>query len=81
MNVAGQFAGRFANNGERVKLEDALGQTILDFKYSDNWYDSTDGKGSSLTINDPMNPDLQSWNNKDAWSPSLSVNGSPGTDE
>ena len=81
VNIAGQFAGRFANNGERIRLEDALGQTILDFKYSDDWYNSTDGYGYSLTINDPANSDLQSWNNKEAWSPSLSVNGSPGTDE
>ena len=81
VNIAGQFSGRLANNGNRIRLEDALGQTILDFRYKDGWYDSTDGQGYSLTINDPTDPNTLNWNNKDAWSPSLRANGSPGTDE
>ncbi|MHC4693891.1 MAG: lamin tail domain-containing protein [Planctomycetota bacterium] len=51
--TAGSYTGSLANNGERIKLEDATGQTILDFEYKDGWYSITDGEGFSLTIIDP----------------------------
>jgi len=50
VNIAGVYTGSLANNGERIKLEDAIGQTILDFKYEDGWRSITDGDGFSLTI-------------------------------
>jgi hypothetical protein len=80
INIAGQYTGRLANNGERVKLQDAIGQTILDFKYEDNWYDGTDGQGLSLTIVDSANSDPNSWSEKEAWRASNVVGGSPGKD-
>ncbi len=80
-NVAGQYTGQLANNGERIRLEDAIGGTILDFKYKDSWYDGTDGQGLSLTIRDPANPDIQSWDNKSAWRQSNIIGGSPGRDD
>ncbi|MHC4640875.1 MAG: lamin tail domain-containing protein, partial [Planctomycetota bacterium] len=58
VNVAGQYAGRLANDGERIKLEDAIGRTILDFKYEDGWRSLTDGDGFSLTIIDPTDKAL-----------------------
>jgi hypothetical protein len=33
--VAGQYTGQLSNAGERIRLEDAAGQTILDFRYAD----------------------------------------------
>ncbi len=81
INIAGQYTGRLANNGERIRLEDSIGGTILDFKYKDNWYDGTDGQGLSLTIADSLNPDIQSWDSKSAWRPSNIIGGSPGTDD
>ncbi|MHC4744019.1 MAG: lamin tail domain-containing protein, partial [Planctomycetota bacterium] len=51
--IAGQYSGRLNNGGERVELQDALGQTIQTFKYKDGWYDITDGLGFSLTVLDP----------------------------
>ena len=78
INIAGQYAGRLANDGERIRLEDAVGQTILDFKYNDNWYSLTDGKGHSLTIVDEINTHPDNWNQKDAWRPSANPAGSPG---
>jgi hypothetical protein len=78
INVAGQYSGRLANDGERIRLEDALGQTILDFEYSDNWYGITDGKGYSLTIIDAVNTDPNSWNQKHSWQASAYRGGSPG---
>jgi hypothetical protein len=78
INVAGQYSGRLANNGERIRLADAVGQTILDFEYSDNWYSITDGKGYSLTIIDAVNTDPNSWNQKHSWRASAYRGGSPG---
>jgi len=53
VNIAGQYTSSLANNGERIKLEDAIGRTILDFEYKDGWRSITDGDGFSLTIIDP----------------------------
>jgi len=35
INIAGEYVGRLNNGGERIKFEDAIGQTILDFSYKD----------------------------------------------
>ncbi len=67
IHIAGQYSGRLANDGERIRLEDAVGQTILDFEYSDDWYGNTDGAGYSLSIIDAANPDPNSWNQKQSW--------------
>jgi len=81
MNIApGQYAGSLANNGERIRLEDAIARTILDFEYSDGWRRITDGDGFSLTIVDPT-ADPGTWAKKDSWRASAYVGGSPGTDD
>ncbi len=81
VNIAGEYAGRLNNGGERIRLEDAIGRVILDFSYEDDWYDVTDGDGFSLTIIDPTNPDPNSWGRKDSWYASKYAGGSPGTDD
>ena len=53
VNTAGSYIGNLANNGERIKLEDAIGRTILDFEYKDGWHPITDGYGFSLTMIEP----------------------------
>ena len=79
--VAGVFSGSLANEGERIRLEDALGKVIHDFEYKNNWHDITDGAGYSLTIIDPNNPDPNSWAKKDSWRASAYTGGSPGTND
>ncbi len=81
VNVAGQYSGRLNNAGEKIELEDAIGQKILEFDYKDGWYPTTDGDGFSLTIIDPANHDPDSWNNKDYWRASTNIGGSPGRDD
>jgi hypothetical protein len=81
VNIAGQYSGRLNNGGERIRLEDAIGQVILDFGYRDGWRSITDGKGFSLTIIDPANPEANSWDEKDSWRASAYVGGSPGQDD
>jgi len=51
--IAGEYAGSLDNGGERIELQDALGQTIHNFAYKDGWRDISDGQGFSLTIIDP----------------------------
>jgi hypothetical protein len=74
----GVYTGSLSNAGERIKLEDRTNSTILEFKYDDDWYKATDGEGFSLTIADPTDPDLDSWDKKESWRPSSQTNGSPG---
>ncbi|MHC4560622.1 MAG: CotH kinase family protein, partial [Planctomycetota bacterium] len=77
INIAGQYSGRLNNGGEGIRLQDAIGQTILDFSYKDGWRSITDGEGFSLTIIDPTNPDPNSWDEKDSWRASAYAGGSP----
>jgi hypothetical protein len=79
-NIAGQYSGRLNNAGERITLADAIGRTILDFRYEDGWHSITDGEDFSLTIIDTGNSDPNSWEEKDSWRPSAYAGGSPGQD-
>ena len=79
--IAGEYTGSLDNGGERIELQDALGQTIHNFAYKDGWRGITDGEGFSLTVIDPTNPDPNSWGRKDSWRASASAGGSPGCDD
>jgi len=81
LNIAGEYSGRLNDAGERIRLEDAVGQAILDFDYKDGWRSITDGDGFSLTIIDPTNTDPYDWNEKDSWRASAYLSGSPGEDD
>jgi len=81
INITGEYSGRLNNGGERIRLEDAIGRTILDFDYKDGWRSITDGDGYSLTVIDPISTDSYSWNEKDSWRASAYLGGSPGTDD
>ncbi len=76
--IAGQYSGSLANDGERIELVDAIGKTIHNFRYEDDWYDRTDGGGYSLTVVDPANRDLETWSQPTAWRASTQKEGSPG---
>lgn len=84
-NIAGQWSGPFggtlANDGERIRLEDAIGRKILDFSYKDGWRDITDGDGFSLNIFDPSDSNAQRWKDKDNWCASTFAGGTPDADD
>jgi hypothetical protein len=80
-NVAGEYSGSLDNGGERIRLEDAVGDVLADFKYVDGWRENTDGEGYSLTIINAADTEPNNWSEKDAWRPSAYVDGSPGWDD
>jgi hypothetical protein len=77
LNVAGQYAGTLDNGGERIQLQDSVGESIHDFDYENDWYPITDGPGASLVIVNE-NADEKLWASKTNWRPSASDFGSPG---
>jgi hypothetical protein len=81
IDIAGQYWGSLDNAGEKIELVDAIGRTILEFRYEDGWFDITDGDGFSLTVRDPNNADPNDWPDKKTWRPSAAVGGSPGWDD
>jgi hypothetical protein len=52
--IAGEYAGKLANDGEPLRLADFWNGTIAEFGYSDDWFPPTDGRGYSLTLADPQ---------------------------
>ncbi len=76
--VVGQYTGSLNNGGERIELHDAAGRVIHSFEYRDDWYDSTDGGGSSLTVRAPAAVDPNTLGDPANWRPSTHAGGSPG---
>jgi hypothetical protein len=77
ITIAGVYSGSLDNNGETIRLDDAVNEKILDFRYESNWYPSTDGMGFSLVIVNE-NGSHKAWNLKEGWRPSGTDKGSPG---
>ncbi|MBP7275377.1 MAG: lamin tail domain-containing protein, partial [Kiritimatiellae bacterium] len=73
--VAGAFTGSLSGSGEQVRLVDTFGAVIFDVTYDDSgaWPGRADGRGSSIELTDPANP-----NEGDSWRNSSEVCGSPG---
>ncbi len=76
--IAGEYLGSLDNGGERIRLEDAAGGTVLEFRYRDGWRDITDGEGFSLTIIDETDSDPNTWDDKHGWDASTFIGGTPG---
>lgn len=76
-NIAGEYTGSLDNGGERLVLEGALREPILDFAFEDAWLPATDGCGFSLVIRNENAP-LGSWANPGSWRASTERGGSPG---
>jgi hypothetical protein len=75
--IAGIYTGVLDNAGERLKLDDNVGEQILDFSYNNSWYPITDGLGLSLVIVNE-NASWDTWGLKSSWRPSNLEGGSPG---
>lgn len=76
-NIGGVFTGSLDSAGERLVLEGALKEPILDFSFNDAWYPTTDGSGFSLVIRNE-NAAFSTWTNPASWRVSAALGGSPG---
>lgn len=76
--IAGQYKGQLDNSSERIVLEDATGQTILDFTYDTAWYAITQNQDFSLTVRPGAITNQALYSDADSWRPSHSQAGSPG---
>ena len=75
--LIGAYEGRLNNAGETLRLQDAHGQAIQEFAFSDQWYADADGGGYSLHA---VPPPAQ-LNVPGSWRPSIHAGGSPGARE
>ncbi len=81
VNVIGEFfGGGLDNGGERLQLQDAAGQVVLDFRYDDSaiWPQRADGDGSSLQLIDPAFAAAETYSKYYQWRASTELGGSPG---
>ncbi len=76
--VYGPYAGRLANSGERLRLQNNSGRIMDEIEFSDggDWPIAPDGSGVSLAKSDPSRAGPSPSN----WTWSLQVGGSPGRD-
>lgn len=77
-SIAGTFFGSLDNAGERIRLEDAVGEMILDFRYEPTWFPPADGDGYSLVTRDNAAP-YNTYDLATHWALSDSTGGSPDT--
>ncbi|MBL9171763.1 MAG: lamin tail domain-containing protein [Verrucomicrobiales bacterium] len=76
-DVAGVYQGSLNNSGERLKLEDAAGEEVLDFSYEPSWHRVTDGLGFSLIAVNLL-AGSETWATAAQWQPSERPLGQPG---
>ncbi len=75
--VAGVFAGNLDNTGERVRVKDASGETILDFTYDPRWFPPAAGDGYSL-VSRTDEPAPSACGQATGWALSGVLGGTPG---
>lgn len=76
-NIAGEFTGRLANDGNRLTLVGPLQEPISDFRYGDRWQPLADGAGFSLVVRDETTPP-DTLGDPICWRASAQPGGSPG---
>ena len=84
--VAGQYEGNLANDGESIQLIDAMGESILQFKYDPLWFGVPSAPGSATLAavegySLVARTDSPAWDRYEiptTWALSDSVNGTPG---
>jgi hypothetical protein len=75
--VVGPYLGQLANEGERLVLHDEVGEQVLDFTYSNQWYPLSESQGYSLMIVDEK-ASYSDWGKKSSWTLSPFGGGSAG---
>ncbi len=81
LTALGGWSGRLDNNGERLQLIDATGETVLDFRYDGDWFPEAEAQGRSLVITDPVATPWNEWDAQARWSVGDTTGGTPGRAE
>ena len=78
--VIGNYLGSLRNSGERIRLDDPTGSTIVDFSFRDSsfWPQAADGAGASLTARDVARTPRDEFGKSYHWRSSTEFGGSPG---
>jgi hypothetical protein len=78
--IAGVYLGSLNNDGELLKVDDARGNTVVEFAFNDSsiWPQSPDGAGSSLELIDPLGTPIDQMGKSYVWRSSSEWGGSPG---
>ena len=78
--ILGEYEGGLSNGGERIRLDDANGSTIVDFTYDDSglWPQAADGVGSSLELIDSPAVLVPQIDKYYSWRSSTEFGGTPG---
>jgi hypothetical protein len=78
LTIAGAYSGHLSDRGEDIvlKLASPLEAAIMRFRYEDGWYPATDGRGRSLSIEDPTAAAVI-WNDPENWRASDPTPGGP----
>jgi len=76
-NVAGEYQGSLANDGERVRLVGPVLEELHDFRYEPDWHPATDGLGFALVVADEHQP-RSAWTRREGWRVGTAFLGTPG---
>ncbi len=76
--IAGEFQGSLDNGGERLSIEDAVGEEVLDFTYDDDWFPVPTGQYRTLVTRTTA-PAFSAYSTPTTWALSETQNGTPNT--
>ena len=75
--IAGTFGGTLDNSGDHLRIEDSVGEMILDFSYNERWFPPADTGGRSLVVRS-ASPDYATYDLPTHWALSGTAGGTPG---
>ncbi len=75
--LVGVYTGNLNNGGEQIQIIDAVGENVLEFTYSDDWYPPTDGDGYSLVMLNPQSTPVTDFDISANWGISPTLGGDP----
>ncbi len=75
--IAGTFGDTLDNSGDHLRIEDAVGEMVLDFTYNERWFPPADTGGRSLVVRSPS-PDYATYDLPTHWALSGTGGGTPG---
>ena len=74
--IAGEYQGNLENGGERLRIEDPIGEEVLDFTYDDDWYPVPVGQYRSF-VTRATAPGYTTYTAPTTWALSNAQNGTP----